>query len=194
MTSEELQEIATTEKEARAEHPHHICVCTAAGCLSAGSGEVKKALEKEVLESGMKHECHVKGVGCMGLCSAGPLITVDETMYRDVKPEDAHRHRAQPRRRQAGEAAARATPRRRSSRARARSCSRTRAASIPSASRTTSPPAATRRCSSVVTEKRPGDVLEQVIKSGLRGRGGAGYPTGLKWSTVAKAAAPGRNT
>jgi len=54
MTSEELQEIATTEKEKRAQYPHHICVCTAAGCLSAGSGEVKNALEKEVLEAGMK--------------------------------------------------------------------------------------------------------------------------------------------
>ena len=89
MTTEELQEIATTEKEARAQHPHHICVCTAAGCLSAGSGEVKKALDKEVLESGMKDECHVKGVGCMGLCSAGPLVTVDDAMYRDVKPDDS---------------------------------------------------------------------------------------------------------
>src|SRR5512133_396453 len=89
MTPEELQEIAATEKKAQARHPHHICVCTAAGCLSAGSGEVKRALEKEVIESGRKQECHVKGVGCMGLCSAGPLVTVDETMYQNVSPDDA---------------------------------------------------------------------------------------------------------
>ena len=39
----------------------------------------------------------------------------------------------------------------------------------------------------VITEMTPAEVIEQVAKSGLRGRGGAGYPTGLKWSTVAKA-------
>src|ERR1035438_9944637 len=38
-----------------------------------------------------------------------------------------------------------------------------------------------------ITEMTPAQVVEEVVKSGLRGRGGAGYPTGLKWSTVAKA-------
>ena len=40
----------------------------------------------------------------------------------------------------------------------------------------------------VLTEMTPSEVVQEVVKSGLRGRGGAGYPTGLKWSTVAKAA------
>ena len=39
----------------------------------------------------------------------------------------------------------------------------------------------------VLTEMTPSEVVQEVVKSGLRGRGGAGYPTGLKWSTVAKA-------
>jgi len=38
----------------------------------------------------------------------------------------------------------------------------------------------------VLTEMSPGSVIEQISKSGLRGRGGGGYPTGLKWDTVAK--------
>src|SRR5947209_15618017 len=42
----------------------------------------------------------------------------------------------------------------------------------------------------VLTEMAPSEVVQEVVKSGLRGRGGAGYPTGLKWSTVAKAASP----
>src|SRR6185369_15544637 len=41
----------------------------------------------------------------------------------------------------------------------------------------------------VLSEMTPLQVIEEVVKSGLRGRGGAGYPTGLKWSTVAKAVA-----
>ena len=60
--------------------------------------------------------------------------------------------------------------------------------SIRRASTTTSPPAATGRCATALTSMQPAAVREEIVKSGLRGRGGAGYPTGLKWNTVAKAA------
>jgi len=186
MTSEELQEISNTEKEARAQHPHHICVCTAAGCLSAGSGEVKKAIEQEVLESGMKNECHVKGVGCMGLCSAGPLITVDNTMYRDVKPDDASdivRSLEDGKTVKRLECDTKAPFFTRQSKIVLENSGRIDPERIEDYIAEEGYSALL----SVVTEKRPGEVLEQVIKSGLRGRGGAGYPTGLKWSTVAKA-------
>src|SRR5581483_9314882 len=43
-----------------------------------------------------------------------------------------------------------------------------------------------------LTEMTPGDVIREVTESGLRGRGGGGYPTGLKWSTVAKADGPAK--
>jgi bidirectional [NiFe] hydrogenase diaphorase subunit len=191
MTTEELQDIATAEKEARAEHAHHICVCTAAGCLSAGSGEVKKALEKEVVESGMSHECHVKGVGCMGLCSAGPLITVDDTMYRDVKPDDAtdivrSLEDGKPVKRLQCDTKAPFFIRQ------SRIVLENSGRIDPERIEDYIAEGGYAALLSVVTEKRPGDVLEQVIKSGLRGRGGAGYPTGLKWSTVAKAQSSGQ--
>ena len=44
---------------------------------------------------------------------------------------------------------------------------------------------------SAVTSMHPDEVIDEVVRSGLRGRGGAGYPTGLKWTTVAKAADDG---
>jgi bidirectional [NiFe] hydrogenase diaphorase subunit len=47
-----------------------------------------------------------------------------------------------------------------------------------------------RALTTALTSMQPSDVLDEVVRSGLRGRGGAGYPTGLKWSTVAKAPAP----
>ena len=53
---------------------------------------------------------------------------------------------------------------------------------------TTGPGAATGRWRRRLTELTPAEVIDQVVRSGLRGRGGAGYPTGLKWTTVAKAA------
>src|ERR1035438_2704577 len=95
MTIEELRKIAETERAAKRKFQHHVCVCVAAGCLSSGSDQVRDALKAEVAESGMQNEVQVKGVGCMGLCSAGPLIEVngevdtDHKMFANVTPADA---------------------------------------------------------------------------------------------------------
>ena len=91
MTIEELRKIAEAERDAEKKFQHHVCVCIAAGCLSSGADHVRDALKKEVAESGMKNEVLVKGVGCMGLCSAGPLVTVEteDTMFANVTPEGA---------------------------------------------------------------------------------------------------------
>ncbi len=85
MGPEELQEIAAAQRQAEEQSPRQIRVCTAAGCLSAGAGQVKEALQKHAGEC-----CKVKGVGCMGLCSAGPLVAVDPegTLYKNVTAED----------------------------------------------------------------------------------------------------------
>ena len=91
MTIEELRKVAETEREAQGQYQHHVCVCTAAGCLSSGADHVLEAIKKEVAESGMKHEVLAKGVGCMGLCSAGPLVSVESEgrLYAGVTPEEA---------------------------------------------------------------------------------------------------------
>ena len=91
MNYEELVELAD---EARADvegYDHTIRVCTAAGCLSSGSGAVKDALETEVGKRGEgEHRCRVSGAGCMGLCAGGPLVKVDDdVIYRDVTAEHA---------------------------------------------------------------------------------------------------------
>ncbi|MGE5647532.1 MAG: NADH-quinone oxidoreductase subunit NuoF [Acidobacteriota bacterium] len=186
MTPEELQEIAQKEKQAQARHPHHICVCTAAGCLSAGSGEVKKALEKEVIESGMKQECHVKGVGCMGLCSAGPLVTVDDRMYRNVAPDDAtdivrSLEDGKPVKRLECDTKAPFFTRQ------TKVVLENSGVIDPERIEDYIAEGGYSGLLKAITEMRPNEVIDQVLKSGLRGRGGAGYPTGLKWSTVAKA-------
>jgi bidirectional [NiFe] hydrogenase diaphorase subunit len=183
MTPEELEDIAAGERQAQESVERHVCVCTAAGCLSAGSGAVKEALAKAA-GPGLK----VKGVGCMGLCSAGPLVAVEPAgvLYENVKPEDV--------------------PEILTSLEDGRTVERLKC--------DTSVPFFTRQTKIVlensgridperiedyiamggysallqaVTELKPSQVIEQVMKSGLRGRGGAGYPMGLKWSTVAKA-------
>src|SRR5947207_974204 len=55
-----------------------------------------------------------------------------------------------------------------------------------SESRRTSPPRATRRWPMRCTNERPPRIVDEITRSGLRGRGGAGYPTGVKWGMVAK--------
>ena len=186
MTVEELRKIADTERAAQKKYQHHVCVCIAAGCLSSGSDQVRDAIAQEVAEAGMKNEVQVKGVGCMGLCSAGPLVSIeaDGKMFANVKPEDA-----------------------------AAIVGHLDAGTNGLTECPTDVPFFQRQKKIVlensgqidperiedyiahdgyfalvraITEMSPQDVIQEIIKSGLRGRGGAGYPTGLKWSTVAK--------
>src|SRR6185369_967145 len=90
MTPEELEHIATTEREAQAGISQTVNVCVAAGCLSCQSQALKDALDREVDQRGIKAQCRIKGVGCMGLCSEGPLVsTHDGTLYKHVAATDA---------------------------------------------------------------------------------------------------------
>lgn len=186
MTIEELRKIAESEREAQKKFPHRVHVCTAAGCLSSGSDQVLEALKKEAAESGMSHECQVKGVGCLGLCSAGPLVEVATSgkMYAGVTPEEAPEilrdldtgadglHECptdipffQRQKKIVLENSGRIDP-----------------------ERIEDYIAADGYLALVnaIAESTPQEVIGEILKSGLRGRGGAGYPTGLKWSTVAK--------
>jgi len=185
---EELNEIADKEREAAAPYEHTIHVCVAASCLSSRSDQVKSALEAEVKAQGREHKCKVKGVGCMGLCAAGPLIEVrgeKGAMYQAVTPEDAPAIVSN--------------------------------IGKEPVSRLVLPPdmpfftgqkkvvlensgeidpervedyiavGGYEALIKAITTMSPHEVIDEVKKSGLRGRGGAGYPTGLKWSTVQKA-------
>lgn len=187
MLPEELKDIAEKEQETQSQFRHRINVCAAAGCLSCGSDQIIEALKKECSQNGNGKTCDVKGVGCMGLCSAGPLVSVEPggALYREVKPEDA-----------------------------AEIIQSLDASPVSRLAYPTESPFFKRQLKivlensgkidpdrieeyiatggyealfTVLTEMTPINVTEQVSKSGLRGRGGAGYPTGLKWTTVSKA-------
>ncbi|HET8667985.1 MAG TPA: NAD(P)H-dependent oxidoreductase subunit E, partial [Terriglobales bacterium] len=87
MNLDELRNIGHEEREKQKQFTHRIHVCVAAGCLSSRSDQVKIGLETELHERGMEKTCQVKGVGCMGLCAAGPLVMVDDQiMYQNVQP------------------------------------------------------------------------------------------------------------
>jgi len=186
MTPERLEQIAQSEREAQARFTDTVNVCTATGCLASRSQSVKDALDKEIAGRGWGNRWQVKGVGCLGLCSEGPLVsTRSGTLYKRVTAADAgeildHVGREPAKRllcptnvpffqRQLKIA--------------------TENSGIVDPERVEDY-IASRGYSALIhalREMSQAQVIQEVTKSGLRGRGGAGYPTGLKWSTVAKA-------
>jgi bidirectional [NiFe] hydrogenase diaphorase subunit len=187
MTPEELHKVAETELESRQQTQHTLCVCTAAGCVSTHSDKVKEALEKEIEKHGLKEKCKVKGVGCMGLCMAGPLVSVEQTgaLYQMVKAEDAaaivENLGKPPVQRLLCDTAQPFFSRQKKI--------VLENSGVVDAERIEEYIAAKgyEALLEALTSMNPAEVIEQVNKSGLRGRGGAGFPTGLKWGTVAKA-------
>jgi bidirectional [NiFe] hydrogenase diaphorase subunit len=187
---EELQQIDQKEREVQQQYDHRIFVCMGAACLAARSAEVKQWLEVEARKKGLEKSCAISGGGCRGLCVAGPTVTVepDNVLYGQVKATDApdiiaslgkepvkrlHRPTDKPfftrQQRIVLEMAGRLNPER------------------------IEEYIASGGYSSLikaVTEMTPNEVINEISRSGLRGRGGAGYPTGLKWKTVAKAQDP----
>jgi bidirectional [NiFe] hydrogenase diaphorase subunit len=187
MTPDELSQVAEKEKEARVGFENEVRVCVAAGCMSMKSDQVLASIKAEVEKRGMAGKCRVKGVGCLGLCSCGPLVsTASGCIFQGVKPEDAAEVVGQLGRKEAtGRLAL--------------------DADIPFFKRQQKivlensglidPERVEEYIAAdgydalarVLTTMRPHEVVEQVTRSGLRGRGGGGFPTGLKWATVAKA-------
>ncbi|HHY86827.1 MAG TPA: NADH-quinone oxidoreductase subunit NuoF [Verrucomicrobia bacterium] len=184
MVIDDLNAIAEAERAARKKYTLRCCM--AAGCHSSNSVAVKKALEQAVKDAGLEDLVEVRGVGCMRLCCQGPLVQVDPdgTLYEKVRPEDSaslvgtlkggttHVQKGDP-----------------------NSPFFTEQLSIVLANsgyidpeRIESYIAADgyRALHDVLREMTPKEVVDEIIKSGLRGRGGAGFPTGLKWGTVAK--------
>ncbi|NIM94097.1 MAG: NADH-quinone oxidoreductase subunit L [Anaerolineales bacterium] len=89
----ELQEIGKKELERQRAIPHRVFCCTSTACLSAGAGETFESLEQTLPEE-IKDasQAEVVKTGCMGLCSRGPLIRVDSKdegskLYQNVTPE-----------------------------------------------------------------------------------------------------------
>jgi bidirectional [NiFe] hydrogenase diaphorase subunit len=185
MTIEELRKIAETEREAQKKFQHHVCVCIAAGCLSSGADQVREALKKEVAESGMRNEVLVKGVGCMGLCSAGPLVSVSSgEMFAAVNPEEAPEI---VRGLDTGHHGLNQCPTQTPFFQRQKKIVLENSGLIdPERIEDYIAHDGYQALVTAITEMTPQEVIDQVKASGLRGRGGAGYPTGLKWSTVAK--------
>jgi bidirectional [NiFe] hydrogenase diaphorase subunit len=186
MTPEELEQIAHNEREAQAKFAHTVKVCVAAGCLSCQSQATKDALDQEATRRGTGGHCKIRGVGCMGLCAEGPLVSTSPgTMYKHVTAGDAA---AVLDGLEQGPVERLLCPTDVPFFRRQHKIVLENSGEIdPERIEEYIAASGYRALVTALTEMTPAEVIEQVTRSGLRGRGGAGYPTGLKWSTVSKA-------
>lgn len=185
MDLQELHEIAA--KEHRSQKPIRVHCCTSTGCQAANSLTIKKNLENSVKENGLSDQIQVVGVGCMGFCGKGPLVQIEakNKLYEEVTPEDAasiinainngttatavegdlnHPFFAK----------------------QLRIVRETSGKIDPEKIEEYIAAGGYESLYKVIHDMTPAEVVEEITKSGLRGRGGGGYPTGLKWATVAK--------
>jgi bidirectional [NiFe] hydrogenase diaphorase subunit len=193
MDSDRLHEIRDSEKEKQAAYDHTVRVCMGSGCESSGSPELLKELGKTVKDRGLN--CDVKGVGCMGLCGAGPMVgldnedEVDRVLYQFVKADDSARivdslDAPEP-------IADLHCPSETPFFTQQVRIVREHAGYIdPDSIQDYISADGYQALHRALTMYTPQQVIDEITASGLRGRGGAGYPTGLKWNTVAKMDSP----
>ncbi len=184
MTSEELQQIAEGARLEHEKYDYEVNVCMGAGCLAQHSGRFKDALAKEAEVS--EKRCYVRSTGCQGLCASGPLALLEpsKTLYGHLRESDA---------KQVIESLGDKPVERLhiqmddyfkgQRRVVLENCGQIDPEKIEEYIGRGGYVALLK----VLTEMDPQSVIDQIAKSGLRGRGGGGYPTGLKWGTVAKA-------
>ncbi len=176
----------------------HIMVCAGTGCTSSNSIQIIEGLEKRISDAGMQDEVKIMKTGCFGLCAQGPILMVypDHVMYTLVSPDDvdeifeSHVKGGKPVMRLVA--------------------GKEDAAEIANAMEdidffSKQMRVALRNCGAIdpedideyiardgylalekcITGMEPEDVIDLIKDSQLRGRGGAGFSTGIKWSFAA---------
>ena len=176
----------------------HVLVCGGTGCTSSGSARIRERLEKEIEANGLSDEVCVVKTGCFGLCALGPIMIVypEGTFYSMVQEEDIpeivteHLLKGNVVKHLLYEETVKADKiiplnetnfYKKQHRVALRNCGVIDPEKIDEYIGTGGYEA----LGIVLTEKKPEDVIQILLDSGLRGRGGAGFPTGLKWKFAA---------
>lgn len=186
MDGTELRAIA--QKARQAQKPIRVHCCTSTGCQAANSLGVKQQLEEAVSACGASDRVQVVGVGCMGFCGQGPMVGVESSdrahLYQQVTPEQAPSIIQGI---EEGEVEAQMCAPEHPFFSRQLRIVREHSGKIdPEQIGDYLAVDGYQALYKALYEMNPADVVGEVTRSGLRGRGGAGFPTGLKWATVAK--------
>ena len=176
-----------------------VLVCGGTGCTSSGSGEIIDRFEEQIEKNGLTHEIKIVRTGCFGLCAAGPVVIVypEGTFYSRVRPEDVDeivsehlvkgrivQHLVYKDKNHEEEhhlSLENIEFYKKQKRIALRNCGVIDPENIDEYIAFDGYKA----LSKALTEMKPEDVIQTVLDSGLRGRGGAGFPTGLKWKFAA---------
>ena len=177
----------------------HVLVCGGTGCVSSNSIQIVENLKKYLKENGIEDEVQVLKTGCFGFCEKGPIVKIlpDNTFYVQVKPEDAeiivkeHLIKGrkverllykEPNTQTAIDDSKHMDFYKKQMRVALRNCGFIDPDNIEEYIARDGYQA----LGKALTEMTPEQVIEEVKKSGLRGRGGGGFPTGLKWEFAYK--------
>ena len=177
----------------------HVLVCGGTGCTSSGSQRIIDRLKKEIAANGLSEEVGVVKTGCFGLCALGPIMIVypEGTFYSMVQEDDIpeivaeHLLKGRIVTRLLYDETTKADKiiplnetnfYKKQHRVALRNCGVINPENIEEYIGTGGYEA----LGVVLTEKTPEDVIQILLDSGLRGRGGAGFPTGLKWRFAAQ--------
>ncbi|MEA4850832.1 MAG: NADH-quinone oxidoreductase subunit NuoF [Paludibacter sp.] len=178
----------------------HIFVCGGIGCRSMESEQLRKNLQRELIVRGLSDEIQVVSTGCFGFCEKGPLVKIspDNTFYVQVSPDDAaeiiqehiiNKQKVERLLYIHPETKKRVTEAKdmdfykRQYHIALRNCGNIDPDNIEEYIARDGYTALA-KC---LTELTPTEVIEIIKKSGLRGRGGGGFPTGLKWEITKSA-------
>lgn len=193
-----LEQIKKSYLEELSQYKYQVLVCGGTGCVSSGCGEVEQAIRQAVETAGIASQVKIIKRGCMGTCAVGPVVFIlpDETYYTELTPEKAeeivYKHLV------GGEPVTEYTfydnvqkkhvPNiqdvaffRDQVRIALRNCGLIDVTTVDAYIARDGYFAIAR-----ALEGSPDQVIEEMKKSGLRGRGGAGFPTGVKWEAAAR--------
>ena len=175
----------------------HVLICGGTGCTSSGSDKIQEAFETELAKAGLSDEIKIVRTGCFGLCAVGPVVIVhpDGTFYSRVQATDVeeivneHLLKGRPVKRleykdvdetvrdKVNVSLNDTTFYKTQKRVALRNCGVIDPENIDEYIAMDGYQA----LGKVLTTMTPDDVIKTILDSGLRGRGGGGFPTGRKW-------------
>ena len=178
-----------------ANYKYHILICGGTGCHASQSAKIKENFEQLLKEKNLQNDVQVIGTGCFGFCEKGPIVKMlpDNTFYTQVKPEDCREiidehiikgRKVQrllyldPKSQEHKADSKHMGFYKKQMRIALRNCGFINPENIDEYIARDGYKA----LASVLEKNDPEATIEDIKKSGLRGRGGAGFPTGLKWS------------
>lgn len=199
MNRQDLKTIAEQVASKQSQFKKKVCVCCGASCLSSGSEAVLKTIQAQVKEQGKENEIQVVPSGCMGPCNQGPLVKVmpENTIYQKIKDDTAPKivqsHLVENKPVESMVLFADSREKvflnsaedpffKKQMKVVLRNCGDVNPESIEDFIAL----GGYKSLDKVLFQMSREEVIAEIKHSRLRGRGGAGFPTGIKWETVYK--------